>query len=86
METTTTTTTTTGAGAGTASLTHRDRAVLRAVAAGRCVLAGPTLLVDDRCCADQFVYARLARAGLVGSGPAGPARLTPAGRDALAAA
>lgn len=79
METTTTTT-------GPTPLTHRDRAVLRAVAAGRCVLAGPTLLVDDLCCADQFLYARLAGAGLIGSGPAGPAHLTPAGRDALAAA
>lgn len=80
MDTTTTTP------AGTAPLSHRDRALLRAVAAGRCVLAGPTLLVDDLPCADQFLHARLARAGLIGPGSAGPAHLTPAGRDALAAA
>lgn len=81
------TTTTTSAGTTTgAPLTHRDRAVLRAIAAGRCVLAGPCLLVDDLPCADQFLHARLAAAGLVRTGPAGPAHLTPAGRDALAAA
>lgn len=67
-----------------APLSHRDRAVLRAVAAGRCALVWPTLLVDGLCCADQFLCARLTAAGLIdGSGPAGPAGLTPAGRAVL---
>jgi hypothetical protein len=70
-----------------APLSHRDRAVLRAVAAGRCALAGHTLLVDGLCCADQFLGARLTGAGLIDrTGPAGPACLTAAGRAALAAA
>ncbi|MHA6782002.1 hypothetical protein ACVGOW_13590 [Pseudonocardia saturnea] len=67
-----------------APLSHRDHAVLRAVAAGRCALAGPTLLVDGLCCADQFLCARLTGAGLIdGAGSAGPASLTAAGRAAL---
>lgn len=68
-------------------LNHRDRAVLRAVAAGRCVIAGlhgAALLVDGLCCADQFVGSRLAAAGLIAtSGPVGPAQLTAAGRAVL---
>lgn len=70
-------------------LSHRDRAVLRAVAAGRCVLAarGAALLVDGLCCADQFVGTRLAAAGLIAAaGPTGPARLTAAGQSLLDAA
>ena len=71
-------------------LNHRDRAVLRAVAAGRCVLQGPHgagLQVDGRWCADQFAGARLTAAGLiVASGPAEPAQLTPAGHALLDAA
>lgn len=81
-------------------LSHRDRSVLRAVAAGRCALTGPgreALLVDGLCCADQFVAARLTAAGLIGAEPPwpgpsgaegdiGPAYLTRAGRALLDAA
>lgn len=71
-------------------LSHRDRAVLRAVAAGRCVLGGvrgAAMLVDGLCCADQFVGARLTAAGLIAAvGATGPAHLTPAGRALLDAA
>ncbi|WP_433271755.1 hypothetical protein ACQPZF_13615 [Actinosynnema sp. CS-041913] len=63
-------------------LTHRDRSVLRAVAAGRCSYASGTLLVDGLCCCDQFVGPRLAQAGLIGTQP-GPARLTPTGQVVL---
>jgi hypothetical protein len=64
----------------------RDRAVLRAVAAGRCELrAGcePELVVDGVRCADSAVAQRLIAAGLVVK-PVGSAvaRLTPAGRVA----
>ena len=66
------------------TLSGRDLAVLRAVAAGRCVFAdGGALIVDDVRCCDQFVGARLADAGLITG--AGPVRLTPAGRELLAA-
>jgi hypothetical protein len=62
----------------------RDRAVLRAVAAGRCELrAGcePVLVVDGVRCADSGVATRLIAAGLVVE-PVGSttARLTAAGR------
>ena len=64
----------------------RDRAVLRAVAKGRCVLrAGcePELVVDGVRCADSGVAARLIAAGLVVK-PIGSAvaQLTPEGRQA----
>lgn len=65
------------------SLTHRDRAVLRAVADGRCEISGSALLVDGLCCADQFVAPRLTSAGLIATRP-GPAVLTSAGHAALA--
>jgi hypothetical protein len=71
-----------------AEVCGRDRAVLRAVAAGRCRLrAGcePLLVVDGVACADSGVARRLIHAGLVAP-PAGPtdrARLTAAGRVAL---
>jgi len=74
-----------------AMISHRDRAVLRAVAAGRCQVSadvGVQLTIDGLCCCDQFVGARLAEAGLIdadGSRPA-PARLTPTGRALLEAA
>jgi hypothetical protein len=48
------------------SLSRRDVAVLRAVAAGRCAMSavsGGSLTVDGLCC-DQFVGLRLASAGL----------------------
>ncbi|MHA6795090.1 hypothetical protein ACVGVM_16475 [Pseudonocardia bannensis] len=72
-------------------ISHRDRAVLRAVAAGRCVMpdgSGHSLMIDGLGCCDQFVGARLAGAGLImAAGPRpGPARLTPSGRAILEAA
>jgi hypothetical protein len=65
-------------------LNHRDRAVLRAVRAGRCQVSGraATLLVIDGVgCSDQFVASRLVQAGLIASpGPQpAPARLTDSG-------
>lgn len=76
-------------------LSWRDRAILRAVAAGGAeLLTGrtPDLLLDGRCCADQSAAHRLAHAGLITTaGPTGatrtaggpgqrlPARLTTAG-------
>lgn len=65
------------------TITPRDRAVLRAVAAGRCEYAAGALLVDGIGCCDQFVGPRLARAGLIAA-RSGPARLTAAGRALLA--
>ena len=71
-------------------VSNRDRAVLRAVAAGRCVFHGSHgagLRVDGRWCADQFAGARLTAAGLlIASGPTEPAQLTPAGHALLDAA
>lgn len=67
------------------SLTHRDRAVLRAVADGRCEISGSSLLVDGLCCADQFVGPRLTSAGLIAA-RSGPAALTSAGYALLDAA
>jgi hypothetical protein len=71
-----------------AEVCGRDRAVLRAVAAGRCQLrAGcePLLIVDGVACADSGVARRLITAGLVAPpvGVAARARLTDAGRAAL---
>ena len=65
----------------------RDRAVLRAIAAGRCELwAGcePVLVVDGMRCADSGVAKRLLAQGLVVK-PIGSAvaELTPAGRVAV---
>lgn len=76
------------------ALTHRDRAILRAVAGGTAELLGdahPDLFVDGLCCADQMAVRRLAHAGLIaGAAPAArglrvPARLTPAGHQELLA-
>lgn len=73
------------------ALSCRDRAVLRAVAAGRCLISGgscPSLVIDGLTCCDQLVGPRLTRAGLIAAGgrePA-PARLTDTGRALLAAA
>jgi hypothetical protein len=64
--------------------------LLRAVAAGRCVLSdecGNPLTIDGFYCADQFGSARLSGAGLIataGRAPA-PVVLTPAGQAVLAA-
>lgn len=67
------------------SLTHRDRAVLRAVADGRCEINGSALLVDGLCVADQFAGLRLTSAGLISTRP-GPAALTSEGHAMLTAA
>lgn len=51
-----------------AQLSNRDRAVLRAIAEGRCTVAGgcgTCLMIDGLCCSDQFAGARLASAGLI---------------------
>jgi hypothetical protein len=71
-----------------AQLSNRDRAVLRAIAEGRCQVAGgrgTSLVIDGRYCCDQFVGARLANAGLVAYLSSTPA-LTPTGLAALRAA
>ena len=73
-------------------LSCRDRAILRAVAAGGAeLLTGrvPDLLLDGRCCADQSAAHRLTHAGLIttaspirtagGPGQRLPARLTATG-------
>jgi hypothetical protein len=72
----------------TSPLSYRDRAVLRAVAAGRCVISardGGTLVIDGMGCCDQFVGPRLRRAGLIAAF-AGRACLTPSGQAVLEAA
>ncbi len=72
----------------TTDLSHRDRAVLRAVAAGRCTISthdGGALAVDGLGCCDQFVGRRLAAAGLIDADP-GPAHLTDTGRALVEAA
>ena len=66
-------------------LTFRDRAILRAVAAGRCELTSGSLVVDGLRCADQFAGPRLARAGLIVAGSR-VAELTVVGRALLDAA
>jgi hypothetical protein len=73
-----------------ASLSNRDRSVLRAVASGRCEIAasmGDALVVDGLCVSDQFVGPRLLAAGFIAAGPLpGPARLTASGAALLGAA
>jgi hypothetical protein len=72
-----------------APLTNRDRAVLRAVAAGRCEIS-PTagvLVVDGLCLSDQFAGARLTAAGLIAvAKESGRALLTASGQALLSAA
>lgn len=76
-------------------LSGRDRAILRAVAAGNAELGWgvePDLTLDGRYCCDQPAAHRLARAGLIAparvcaAGQRVPATLTPAGLRELAAA
>ena len=74
----------------TFTISGRDRAVMRAVAAGRCQLGAgcePVLLVDGLVCADFSTGTRLVDAGLVAppdrTRPLGPARLTAAGSAAI---
>ena len=76
----------------TSTLSGRDRAILRAVAAGGAQLqlgAEPDLFLDGRSCADQFAAHRLVHAGFIAAAGLGlvgqrvAAALTPAGREAL---
>jgi hypothetical protein len=67
------------------TISHRDRAFLRAVAAGRCEIAGECLRIDGLGCCDQFAALRLTQAGLIAAAD-GPARLTPSGEALLEAA
>lgn len=80
---------------GSASLSSRDRALLRAVANGRAELVcscEPDLFIDGLCCCDQYAAHALAREGLirpVTTGAVGqrvPAELTAAGAAILQAA
>ncbi|WP_232664389.1 hypothetical protein [Pseudonocardia sp. TRM90224] len=73
-------------------LTGRDRAILRAVAAGNAELewgAEPDLFLDGRCCCDQAAAHRLARAGYIApaavctAGQRVAACLTAAGKQEL---
>ncbi|MBO0851447.1 MAG: hypothetical protein J2P20_18450 [Pseudonocardia sp.] len=72
----------------TTELSHRDRAVLRAVADGRCTVSRDSLTVDGYAVADHFAGRRLIHAGLIaGTGPMpAPARLTRTGHAVLQAA
>lgn len=76
---------------GTATLSGRDRALLRAVAVGRCELGSgwqPVLLVDGLACADSAAGHRLVNAGLIDppdpERPLAQATITPLGWRALA--
>ncbi len=71
------------------TMSGRERALLRAVAAGRCQFRGgcePVLLVDGMACADWSVARRLVESGLLESPdlrvPLAPARLTETGQAA----
>lgn len=69
-------------------LSNRDRAVLRAIAEGRCVVSGECghpLTIDGFCCADQFAKARLTGAGLIAVAGTAPS-LTATGQALLALA
>jgi hypothetical protein len=74
----------------TSTMTGRDRALLRAIADGRCQLSTgcePVLLIDGLLCADTAAAHRLVRAGLLvapdPSLPLVPAVLTAAARELL---
>ena len=76
----------------TSTLSGRDRAILRAVAAGGAELAlgaEPDLFLDGRCCCDQSAAHHLVRAGLIAAATLGligqrvAADLTPTGQKAL---
>jgi hypothetical protein len=73
-----------------APLSNRDRAVLRAVAAGRCEISPGTsgvLVIDGLCFADQFAGLRLTSAGLIAAATeTGRALLTASGRALLGVA
>jgi hypothetical protein len=66
-----------------AFLSNRDRAVLRAVEAGRCEISPKdrVLVVDGLCFTDQFAGSRLTKAGLIAAATGtGRALLTASGR------
>ena len=76
----------------TSTLSGRDRAILRAVAAGGAQLqlgAVPGQFLDGRSCADQFAAHQLVHAGYITPATLGllgqrvAAALTPAGHEAL---
>ena len=76
----------------TSTLSGRDRAILRAVAAGGAELqlgSEPDLFLDGRCCCDQPAAHHLFRTGLITAAALGrigqrvAAILTPAGKQAL---
>ncbi len=74
----------------TITVSSRDRAVLRAVAVGRCQLGAgcePVLLVDGLVCTDSSAGRRLVAAGFIAapdrSRPLGPAVITAAGLSAV---
>jgi hypothetical protein len=76
----------------TTTLSGRDRAILRAVAAGGAELqlgTEPDLFLDGRCCCDQSAAHHLVRAGYIAAAALGlvgervAAALTPTGHDAL---
>ncbi len=78
----------------TSTLSGRDRAILRAVAAGGAELqlgTEPDLFLDGRCCCDQSAAHHLVRAGLIAAATLGlvgqrvAATLTPAGHQELGA-
>lgn len=75
------------------TMSGRERALLRAVAAGRCQFRGgcePVLLVDGMACTDWSVARRLVESGLLESPdprvPLAPARLTETGQAATLSA
>jgi hypothetical protein len=79
----------------TTTLSGRDRAILRAVAAGGAELqlsTEPDLFFDGRSCCDQSAAHQLVRAGFIAAAKLGlvgqrvGAALTPAGRAALGTA
>jgi hypothetical protein len=76
----------------TSTLSGRDRAILRAVAAGGAELqlgAEPDLFLDGRSCCDQSAAHHLVRAGLIAAATLGlvgqrvAAALTAAGQQSL---
>ena len=76
----------------TSTLSGRDRAILRAVAAGGAELTlgtEPDLFFDGRCCCDQSAAHHLVHAGLIAAATLdlvrqrAAAALTPAGQQAL---
>ena len=81
----------TPAGGAERLLSHRDRAILRAVGRGSAEIvvgAEPDLFLEGRCCSDQIAAHHLVRAGLIVAAAPGAvgqrvaARLSAAGEQA----